>query len=251
MKSECYLGLRLAILSILLLLAILPGTVLADNEAHDIVSRILMEYGGTEAISRIRSIAARGTIIDYFSDTEGAYNRYFDRSGRLRIEVMPDRGGELRILNGSDAWQSGRDGIGRARPMARRSMMYQYTYLDLPMGFADRSVPVVYGGTERLGGHDVYLLKLTPANPPELRVYVDTKTFMILRVAANFNMGIMGESELSTEYGDFRPENGVQFPHLLANYAGDIKLSEIILPRILVNIFVPEVLYSPNPEAQR
>lgn len=235
----------------LLLIVVLPATAHADKRADEIVSRILQEYGGTEAIGRIRTVAARGTIVDFFAGTEGAYNRYFERPGRLRVEIMPDRDGEVRILNGNDAWQSGQSGIVKARPLTRCSMRYQYAYLDLPMGFADKTLPVAYDGTEQFGDHVAHLLRITLPDAPEVRVYVDTTTFMIVRVATDFSMGIMGESELSTEYGDFRPENGVLFPHLLSNYAGEIKLSEITLPQIQVNALLPAPLFSPAPSARR
>ena len=246
MSPNTTTALRLASLQVLLLLVILTVPARAGISTDEIVARVLKAYGGTDAIGKVRSVAAHGTIIDYFSDREGVYCRYYERPGKLRVEIMHDDGGEVRILNNGSAWQSGRDGIVRARPMTHRSMIYQYTYLDLPMGFADHATPVTYGGKDRLDGHDVYLLKVAPADSPEIRVYVDTDTFTILRVAATFSMGIMGGSELATEYGDFRPENGVLFPHLLANYAGEIKLSEIILPRIQINAVIPETLFSPS-----
>jgi outer membrane lipoprotein-sorting protein len=251
MTTDSTRGLRPVILLLLLFLAISPGVAHAGGTVDDIVAQILKAYGGADVIGRVRSVAARGTIIDFFSDAEGAYNRYLERPGKLRIEIMPETGGEVRILNGNDAWQSGRNGIGRARPLTHCSMKYQYTYLDLPMGLVNRSMSVAYDGTDRLGDHDVHLLRITPADAPEVRVYVDTKTYMILRVAADFSMGIMGMSELSTEYGDFRAEAGVLFPHLLANYAGEIKLSEIILPHIQVNAVIPEALFAPQPTARR
>ncbi len=235
------------ILRAVLFIALAAGTAHAADTADGIVAHVLATYGGAEAIGRVKTVAAHGTITDYFSDREGVYSRYAERPGKLRVEITYDDGGELRILNDGSAWQSGENGLVPARPMTYRSMVYQYTYLDLPMGFADHSVPVSYGGRELVGGREVYLLKVTPAHSPEIRVYIDAKSYLIRRVAATFRMGIMGGSELATEYGDFRPESGVLFPHLLTNYAGNIKLSEITLPRIRINAVLPASLFRPSP----
>ena len=59
-------------------------------------------------------------------------------------------------------------------------------------------------------------------------------------------MGMMGAGELATEYRDFRPVEGVQFPHKLTNYAGDMKLSEIDLDEIEVNREIPAKLFAPQ-----
>ena len=59
-------------------------------------------------------------------------------------------------------------------------------------------------------------------------------------------MGMMGANELATEYGDFHPVEGVLFPFKLTNYAGDMKLSEIILSEIMINREIPHKLFFPQ-----
>jgi hypothetical protein len=82
-------------------------------------------------------------------------------------------------------------------------------------------------------------------NSPQLRVYVDAKTHLIAGIAASFSMEMMSGEELSTEYSDFRPVEGVLFPHKLVNFAGDTKLSEILLDEIYVNRKISPQLFSP------
>lgn len=235
--------------ALLLACSLLPSPAHADEPADAIVARVLEAYGGGAAVARVRSVTARGTLTDLFAGREGEYRRYLQRPGRLRIETMPEPGGETRILDRGAAWQStATGGLAPARPMTRSAMIYQYTCLDLPMGLVDHAVPVAYGGRQLVAGREVQLLILAPEGGPEVRVYVDTDRHLIRRVAATFSLGMMGGSELATEYDDFRPEDGVLFPRLLTNYAGSTKISEIVLRSLAVNPPLDNALFAPPPQ---
>ena len=212
----------------------------------EIVASVLKAYGGAEALSKVVSVAAKGEITEFLSGKTGDYARYFERPGKLRIEVMPGSGGEIRILNKDRGWQSGDAGFTPASPLELQSMLYQYSYLNLPMGFARGNYQVKYGGKQQLKGRDVYLLLVDPKNAPRLGILVDTKTRLILRVDASFPMGPMGTGELSTEYSDFRSVDGVKFPFLLTSFAGGLKLSEIVLTEVTVNSKIPPELFTPR-----
>lgn len=232
----------------------LPGHAAAGAAVADplpaLVTSILESYGGKAALTGVKSVVARGTIADFMKNKEGQYARFFAPPQKLRIEIMADQGGEIRILDGMRGWQGHADALKEVRPVALQSMIYQYTYLDLPMGLADSSVVVTYGGKHILKGRQADLLLVEAIGAPKLRVYVDPVNRLIVRVAADFDMG-MGASELSTEYEDFRPVGKVRFPFRLVNYAGEMKLSVISLSDIQVNTDLPKEIFSPNPTPKR
>lgn len=240
---------RVAGIGFALLVAFSSGNCAAEDRMPDradaIVKSVLQAYGGTQAVAKVRTVKATGSITEFMTERSGAYARYLERPGRLRIEIMPGQQGEVRILDGGRGWQLGRSGFEISSPVMVQSMVYQYCYLDLPMGFADASYPVSYGGVHRLGNREAYQLNLELHNAPELHVFIDTKSHRIVRVSSRFAMGGMGVGELATEYGDFRPVAGVLFPHRLTNYAGDFKLSEIDLDEISVNAKLPPSLFTP------
>lgn len=200
---------------------------LRDNLSSKIISGVLKAYGGIEAIKKITSVTAKGQIIDFLNGTEGDYSRYFEHQEKLRIEIMPDQGGEVRILNGTKGFQMGPNGFIETSHAMLQSMIYQYSYLNLPMGFTENSNQISY-------------------EAPELHVYIDDKTRLIVKVSAGFNMGMAGLSELATEYHDYRPVEGVMFPFSLVNYAGTTKLSEITLKEIVVNRKIPAIVFLPS-----
>ena len=222
------------------------------DKAADLVASVLKAYGGSKAVSKINSVTAKGQINEFLSGKTGTYSRYFERPGKLRVEVMPAQGGEIRILNGDRGWQGSSGGFVPVSPLELQSMLYQYSYLNLPMALATGSYHVKYGGKQRNNKDaETYLLLVEPKNAPRMGILVDAKTRLIIRVDASFAMGVMGTGELSTEYGDFGPVEGVQFPHKLTSYAGGIKLSEIVLDEITVNRKIPAELFTPGGESPK
>lgn len=240
---------RTVLVMIALLLTAAPGRAAEGNDRQlaDLIAGMLKAYGGEAAVARVEAVAARGEIVDFLNGNRGAYGRYFARPRRLRIEIMPDQGGEVRLLDGSRGWQGTGRQLVKAQPVLLQSMVYQYSYLDLPMAFAHHSFPVSYGGRVTLGERELALVLVDPPGSPQIRVYVDPATFLIARVSADFAMGMMGSSELATEYGDYRPAAGVLFPRRLTNYAGTLKLSEITLSSLEVNPGLPAALFAPAP----
>lgn len=211
----------------------------------EIVASMLKAYGG-DPVGKIVSVSARGRIVEFLNGKEGSYRRYLERPGKLRVEVMPEQGGEVRVLDGNKGWQASGERFIPVSPLELQSMKYQYRYLDLPMGLADKGVRVVYGGKQRFKEREALLLLIESSGAPRLSVLVDAKTRLIVRVAASFAMGMMGGGELSTEYSDFRAVGGVLFPHKLINFAGGMKLSEIMLDSIEVNRGISPDLFTPH-----
>lgn len=212
----------------------------------EIVVSVMKAYGGADTLRKVRSVTATGRIFEFLNGTSGSYSRYLERPGKLRIEVMPERGGEIRILDGNQGWQMGSSGFQPVSTLEIQSMMYQYCYLSLPMGFADGEYQATYGGTARHNGREVYLLLVESKPTPSVRILIDAKSRLIARVSANFETGMMGAGELATEYSDYRVAGGVLFPHKLTNYAGDMKLSEIVLTDIQLNRQLPSSLFAPE-----
>ncbi len=241
---------HLVTIAIMLLLPFFSGTCRGEPRqkqlADEIVASILEAYGGADSIRKVLSVTATGRITEFMNGKVGNYSRYFEQPGKLRIEVMPEQGGDIRILNGNSGWQRRGEGFVRVSPLELQSMIYQYSYLDLPMAFGDKEFLVTYGGKFRQNGEEVYLLLLETKNSPQLRVLIDARTRLIARVSAKFAMGMMGDGELSTTYSDYHAVDGVLFPHTLVNYAGDMKLSEIKLGNIKVNQKIPAAFFAPR-----
>jgi len=239
-------ALLLASLLLLLAACVAGPREAAEPELQQRVAAVLAAYGGKEALAGITTISAHGHIEDFLRQSAGGYARAMSRPEGLRIDIMPEKGGEVRILDGARGWQGSGTQLREANPFSLSSMRYQYGYLDLPMSLADGSARVSDGGRRELAGQLADILLIDLRDAPQLRVYLDPATHLIRRVEADFTMGGMGSSQLGTEYEDYRQVAGVLFPHRLNNFAGEGMISTITLERLTINQPLPAGVFSPN-----
>lgn len=222
----------------------LSAAVTTKAVSPPVVAAMLQAYGGREALAAVRTVAARGRIDDDLRHLSGSYSRIMRRPAGLRIEIRPEQGGEVRILDGEQGWQGSGAHLEPAKEISLASMRYQYGYLDLPMCLADNSCTAEAGGVVKLDDRSFDLLLVTVPAAPLLRVYVDRDTHLIHRVATEFSMGALGSSELATEYADFQPAAGVLFPRLLTNFAGGGKISLLTIETLEVNQPLPASVFA-------
>ena len=70
------------------------------------------------------------------------------------IEVMPQQGGEIRLLNGDRGWQMGSAGFTPVAPLELQAKIYQYNYLDLPIGLGTKDFTVKAEGKHVIEGQE-------------------------------------------------------------------------------------------------
>jgi len=234
-------------LAVLLHLPGLPGYAY-EGRLQKTVDNVLDAYGGRQALLEIRTISAHGRIDDLLRKTSGGYARTMRRPGQLRIDILPERGGEVRILSHDRGLQGSGQQLREANPLSLSSMRYQYGYLDLPMSLADGSAQATHQGLEERYGRPMEILSVALPQAPQLKVYIDFETHRIRRVEAEFSMGDLGSSVLGTEYDDFRIVDGVVFPFRLDNFAGGNRISIISIVRLTVNQPLPEGVFAVGTE---
>lgn len=226
---------RYLCLLLILLFFSASGSAASAKELQRTIDSILNAYGGKERLAKIKTISAHGRIDDFLRKTSGGYARTMRRPDELRIDILPEQGGEVRILSHGNGWQGSGDRLTQANPLSLSSMRYQYGYLDLPMSLADGTARVQYQGVKELHDRPMKLLLVELEGAPELRAYVDLTTHQIRRVEATFSMGAMGSSLLGTEYEDFRMVDGALFPFRLINFAGGNRISILTIVRLMVD----------------
>ena len=227
---------------LLLILLLLPCFVANayEGQLKKTVNSVLEAYGGREYILKVRTVSAHGRIDDFLRKSSGGYARTMRRPGELRIDIMPERGGEVRILSNNNGIQGSGQNLRTSNPISISSMRYQYGYLDLPMSLADGTAKAKHKGIKELHGRPMEVMHVDLDDAPSLTVYIDLETHLIRRVEAKFDMGAMGSSLLGTEYDDFRVVDGVLFPFKLYNYAGGNNISVLSIVRLTVNHAIPK-----------
>ncbi|MBW2520532.1 MAG: hypothetical protein JRD88_09300 [Deltaproteobacteria bacterium] len=211
-----------------------------DGPLGNTINQVLAAYGGKDRLLEVKTVSAHGRIDDSLRKLSGGYARTMQRPDKLRIDIMPEKGGEVRVLNGSKGLQGSGDHLKEANPLSLSSMNYQYGYLDLPMSLADGTAKANHNGFKELHGRPMEILSIHLADAPSLTVYIDFETHLIRRVETTFDMGAMGSSLLGTEYDHYKMVDGLLFPFTLHNYAGEKNISTIKISRLTVNQPLPK-----------
>ena len=210
-----------------------------DGPLEKTVNQVLLSYGGKDRLLGVMTVSAHGRIDDFLRHLSGGYARTMQRPDKLRIDIMPEKGGEVRVLNGGQGFQGSGEHLREANPLSVSSMKYQYGYLDLPMSLADGTAKASHNGFKELHGRPMEILSIQLVDAPSLTVYIDFETHLIRRVEAPFDMGSMGSSLLGTEYDNYKMIDGLLFPFTLNNYAGKNNISTITINRLTVNQPIP------------
>lgn len=236
---------------ILSLMLLLPVTAFALNEAtqapdvKNLISKVIKAYGGKETIGSLKSVYAKGKINALMRGGKGSYVRYFKRGRKLRVETLYSRLSEIRVLNGSRGWR-GPDKGPLPEVDGRRylAMVFQYKRLDLPYGLMTDAYKIKSAGSDLVSGKQVKVLELTDSEGPPLKIYIDPRSFYIVKAAGYFKIAD-SIAELSAEFSHFRIIDGMPFPFKISNYAGGHKVGETVIEKYSVNSGMDDSLFKP------
>jgi outer membrane lipoprotein-sorting protein len=217
-----------------------------SDDANALITKIIAAYGGKSAVERTTGISAVGTINAFMRQDSGTYKLLFKRPRKLRVETKYQRSFEKRILIGNTGYRES-DATPSVQVKDQRflTMVYQYKHFDILYGFLNGYYSVSREGKENLHGNMVEVLHLTDQEGPPMDVYVDDKTFFIVKVTGYFVMPDGRKTSLSSEFSDFRNVADTVFPFKVANYAGGQKIAETIMQSYIINPEISDSAFVP------
>ncbi len=237
----------LAVISVFLLS--FPSEVHAEMNAlppdvKTIVTRVISAYGGEDAILRAKRVYVTGDITAFMRNDKGTYTRYMARDRKLRVETAYASGSsELRILNG----KTGRRRMDRTPLMEVKdyqllAMVYQYKQLDMPYGLLTNQYNLTYEGRDTLNGSEVEVLDVEDAEGPPMKIYVDMKSYRIVRTEGYFF--VKGNLvSLGADFSDFRKVDGTIIPFKITNFGSGQLIGETIIKKYKINPTMDESLF--------
>lgn len=220
-----------------------------------LVGRVIDAYGGREAIEGVRSFHLKGRIRAALRGKEGSYELYAKQERKLFVEITyQDATAERRILNGDRGYRGTTTlPLEEVRGPRYLAMVYQYKHLtalnDIVKGayrVRSRGADAAYSA---MRGREVEVLTFADSDGAVIDAYVDTGTFMIIKVAGHFKADGK-ETSLSAEFDDFRQVGGRLFPFRITNFAGGLKIGETTVERYEINPDIPDSLFTPSAPAR-
>jgi hypothetical protein len=117
--------------------------------------------------------------------------------------------------------------------------------LSMPYQLMTSSFTIASGGRSTVHGVPVKLLLLKDSEGAPMKIFVDLQSRRIVRDSGVFTIA-GAETELSSEFHDFRKVDGMLFPFRIVNYAGRQRIGELRIREYCVNPQLSDTLFTPD-----
>jgi hypothetical protein len=216
------------------------------EDVRPLITKVIAAYGGEKVIEGATAIHAVGEINAFMRQDRGSYELSFKRPRKLRIETKYQRSFETRILNGNSGYRGTDEApLEQVKDHRFLAMVYQYKHFDVLYGFMHDLYSISRKGTEDLNGKTVEILHLTDQEGPPMDVYVDAKTFLVVKVTGYIVVADGRSTTLSSEFSDFRNVADTVFPFKATNYASGQKIAETIMKTYRIDPAIPDSIFAP------
>ncbi len=180
-------------------LLLIAGAAGAAEPSQQLFDKVAAAYGAL-APTAIRATGNTTSL----QRGSGALVRLFKAPNLFRSEINYASGMEVRTLRGPLAWHQNTP----ANPMQRGAIVLQAARVALPWNLLSaRASAIDLGAARTAQGQSVRIIELALDPQLKLVVEIETETGHLLRSRGIQSMGA-GAIEFSTDYSDFRSENG-------------------------------------------
>jgi photosynthetic reaction center cytochrome c subunit len=215
--------------------------------ADEILNKYLAAVGGPDALKKIKTRVQKGTI-----DAMGHQFpiEVYSEGPDKRVSIShPNGGSSVAAFNGEAGWLTIPNGVHRMTTMEREAARIDaQLYFPIAVREMYKSFKVAPG--EEIGGHATYLVSGTAEGRPDLRLYFDQDSGLLVR-QIRYAQTALGKNPTQIDYADYKQSDGVKIPYqwTLARPNGSfvIRISEL-----QQNVPVDEKLFvPPAAEGQR
>ena len=181
-----------------------------NPNAESLLDDYLKAAGGADALKKVTSRVAHGTVTA-FGDQHMAVDIYAKAPDK-RVSVMHMKDGEsVTAYNGTVGWLSvpGRVHMMNAQESFGAKMDADFAF--------PADVKALYPKWEtkpgeKIDGHDTWLVIGHQEGEPPLRLYLDQKSGLLVRLIRYVDSPL-GYNPTQVDYGDYRAANGVKIPY--------------------------------------
>ncbi len=236
-----------------LLIAPVPVTHAAQQTADDVIEKHLAAMGGREALGKLTTRKAMGTITITTpnGDLTGPVELYSKLPNKTRAYIVLD----LTSLGSSDKLTLDQKFDGTAG-WALNSLqgdthitgnqldnMKNATFPNPLMNYKATGAKVELLPNETVTGKAAIVLRITPKVGSVTKLYLDAATYLPFRSSATINMPQMGgDIEQVAEASDYRTVDGVKIPFKTVN-STPVQSATIVLTKVEHNVPVDDAMF--------
>jgi outer membrane lipoprotein-sorting protein len=245
---------RHAFLPLVLVLALLPATPLpaAVQSADEIVEKHLAALGGREALNKLTSRKATGTVV--FSTPGGEfkgpielYNKAPNKARALiKLDLSAAGMTEPMVIDQRFDGTSGRTAnsvqgdtdISGNQLENMRNNMFPSSLLN----YKANGVKVDVQPKETVEGTEYLVLLMTPKSGSAVKMYLDPATYLVARTSAKIMSPELGEFEQTGQVSDYRVVDGIKMPFKSVNSSPQQTVT-ILIEKVENNIAIDDAMF--------
>ena len=225
----------------------------AAQTVDDVVDKCVAALGGRAALGKLKSRSATGTIT---LSTPGG-----DLTGPVEVlNAAPNKSRTLISLDASalgaglivvdqrfdgtsgyvmDSLQGNRDITGNQLDNLRNG-----SFPTPLLNYKEMGATATLSGKEKVGAREAYVVTFEPPSGSVVRQYIDTETYLPLRLVAKLDVPQLGQQvEQTSEFSDYREVDGVKIAFHVASTSAVQSLS-ITLTKVEHNGQIDAALFS-------
>jgi len=196
-----------------------------------IVEKHLTALGGREALGKITSRRATGTIsvATPMGLLGGPIEMIAKAPNKMRADIRIDLTavggpGEMvlaEIFDGTNGWSL--DSLQGDRPMSGDQLASARNdfFPTALLKYKELGLTPTLEAMQQVKGKAAHVVLFTPKTGPAERMFFDAESFLIVRMTSTLTTPQTGTIDQVSEPSDYRAVNGVQVPFVLAQTAGE------------------------------
>ena len=245
-----------ALVALAAALSVSNRSLAAAQTVDEIVTKHIAARGGYDRIKAIQTIKITRTVATPFSSVTVV--TYKKRPNLVRFDQTP-KGQTVttpRGINADGAWDVVQGKVVmRPENVALEGRETDGDFDGLLVDWKEKGHTVVLDGKETISGSEAHKLKVTTKGGSVRHVFIDTKSFMETGISGTVLLPAIDPrtkqprtQESAWTYGDFKPVNGVMFPHSVdeERTAGPITTSLAhFTEKIEVNVPIEDGFFAP------
>lgn len=186
-----------------------PSASPAQPTADDILTKYINAIGGTAAIDKIKTRVMKGSMVTANGQTI-SYEIHQTAPNKAYELFTTQRGSMERAVNGETGWEKNPQGVHElvGQQLADLKLSMQ---LFRNIKLKEQFTRLRFGGRDKIGDRDAYVLNAGTADNRRERLYFDAENGLLLR-RVSFTQTVIGVIPEQIDFEDYRDVEGVKLP---------------------------------------
>jgi outer membrane lipoprotein-sorting protein len=231
-------------------LCALAPSLLCAQTVDEVIAKNVQAHGGMDKLKSINTLRLSGTLDvgGFFGSFQAHFVQENKRPDKVRQQAIIEGMAQVQAYDGKAGWQvspfEGRRDPELLSDDDSKSLQIDADIDGLLVDYKQKGHKAELVGHDSVEGTDCYKIKLTLKNGDVRYYYLDTDSFLELKVETQTSIrGTIREGEVL--YGDYEQVNGVYYPFAIdAGLKGDTNRVKYTIEKLEQNIPLDDSLFS-------